>query len=266
MPAADPPIAGENLEIVDAPRAIMRHPSDLQRLLIALVIGAVGFLLATYLNTIGEAIAVEVINGVGRLSNTLVILGIITIDFFTLALPLIVVGFLVWTRQWRKLGTAALAAAVAVGLVLLIEAELVSRFAAGDLPYTPPRWLCTDSPGTFGIDCLAASRGWSTIIYSAAFAAVFSSMAPYLTARWRRFGWIMMGVLVLARMVEGLKPPVDDVLVLALGYAVGAAVLLILGAPDRRPRMSEIAASLGRSGFELSSLARASVDARGSTP
>ena len=254
------------LEITDAPRAIMRHPSDLQRLMIALFVGLIGFLLATYLNTIGEAFAVEVINGVGTLPNTIVILAIITIDFFALAVPVTVIGFLMWTRQWRKLGVASLAAAIAVLLAWLIEAELVSRFSAGDLPYSPPTWLCTGPTETFGLACVEASRGWGTVLYSAAFAAFFSAVSPYLTTRWRRFGWIMMGVLVFARMIDGLKPPVDDLLVLALGYSVGAATLLVLGAPDRRPRMSEIAASLGRSGFDLSTLAKASVDARGSTP
>jgi len=254
------------IEIVDAPRAIMRHPSDLQRLIIALVVGAVGFLLATYLNTIGEAITVEVINGVGRLSNTIVVLGIITIDFFTAALPLVVVGYLMWTRQWRRLGLAMLAAFIAMAAVWFIEGELVSRFSSGDLPFTPPGWLCVEPTEAFGLGCVEASRGWGTILYSAGFAAFFSAMSPYMTRRWRRFAWVMMIILVVARMIDGLKPPVDDLLVLALGYAIGAATLLILGAPDRRPRMSEIAASLQRSGFGLASLERASVDARGSTP
>lgn len=58
------------LEITDAPRALKRHPSDLQRLMIALFVGLIGFLLATYLNTIGEAFTVEVINGVGAVFLT----------------------------------------------------------------------------------------------------------------------------------------------------------------------------------------------------
>ena len=50
------------------------------------------------------------------------------------------------------------------------------------------------------------------------------------------------------------------------GWVAGAAVLVVLGAPSRRPTQEAIAAGLTISGLPLAELAPASVDARGSTP
>ncbi len=62
----------------------MRHPTDVQRLAIGLVVTIVGFFLATYLNTINEAITVEVINGLGAAPKPVIILAVITLDFLAL--------------------------------------------------------------------------------------------------------------------------------------------------------------------------------------
>ena len=46
-----------------AERKIVRHPTDLLRLIVAIVATILGFLLATTLNNLSEAITVEVIQG-----------------------------------------------------------------------------------------------------------------------------------------------------------------------------------------------------------
>jgi undecaprenyl-diphosphatase len=71
--------------------------------------------------------------------------------------------------------------------------------------------------------------------------------------------------LVLTRFV--LEPASFDSLKAALlGWAAGAATLVVLGAPSRRPTADAIRAGLADVGLPLETLAPASVDARGSTP
>ncbi|MGI9667474.1 MAG: hypothetical protein ACR2N2_10275, partial [Acidimicrobiia bacterium] len=254
------------VQITEPPRSLLRHPTDLQRLIVGLLVTGIGFLLATYLNTINEAITVEVINGVGTFPGPVVVLGIITVDFIAFIVPVAALGYLMWRREWRRLLVGAVAAAAAIAVVVLVEDFVVSKFAAGDLPFTPPNWVCTTEPTGFGLDCIAEARGWGSIVYVTALTAFFSTLTPSLTRRWRMFGWVLIGLLTIARMIDGLKPPVDDILIIAISYSIGAAVLLILGTPDRRPRGAAITEALARSGLQLESLSVAAVDARGSTP
>jgi undecaprenyl-diphosphatase len=58
----------------------------------------------------------------------------------------------------------------------------------------------------------------------------------------------------------------DSVKPALIGWVVGTAVLVIFGAPSRRPSVESIKTGLARSGLDLESLKAASVDARGSTP
>ena len=252
-------------ESTDKPR-IVRHPSDLQRLLLALLVGVGGFLLATYLNTISEAITVEVINGIATFPGPVIIAVVVAIDVLTIFLPLGVVGILMWQRRWRMLGLAIVGAVSAQVIVFFVETEVVNRFTSGDLPFTPPDWLCQEVSTLPSWQCIPATTGSASLVYAAGFAATFAVLYPQLSARWRRFGWGVVVVLVVTRMIESLVPPTGELLAVALGFIVGTAVLLIFGTPDRKPNNEQISGALSRSGWNLASLKRADVDARGSSP
>jgi glycosyltransferase 2 family protein len=58
----------------------------------------------------------------------------------------------------------------------------------------------------------------------------------------------------------------DTVLALLSGWVAGAAVVVTLGAPSRRPKGAAIATGLAEVGVPLARLEQASLDARGSTP
>ena len=252
---------------IDEPegRRIERHPSDVLRLVVALLVALVGFLLATMLNNISEAITVEVIDTVSKIPSVAVVVTITTLLLFASLLPLLSWGYLAWLRQWRRLGLGLLASAVAMGLVWLIGAEVVSRFSSPDLVFTAPDWICGDHVADSTQACVSGDTSLHTY-YLAGGVAFFSSLAPWMTKRWRRAAWITITVLVVVRMIQGLNPPLDEFLVIGISYAVGAAVLLAFGTPSRRPRGRDIVAALERSGIQLSELKRAGVDARGSTP
>ncbi len=246
-------------------RPIERHPSDVLRLVVALLVALVGFLLATMLNNISEAITVEVIDTVSKVPSVAVVVVITTLLLFAVLLPLLSWGYLAWLRQWRRLGLGLLASAVAMGLVWLIGAEVVSRFSSPDLVFTPPGWVCGDHLADSNQHCVSGDTSLHSY-FLAGGVAFFSSLAPWMTKRWRRAAWITITVLAVVRMIQGLHPPLDEFLVIGIAYAVGAAVLLAFGTPSRRPRGKDIVAALERSGIQLSELKRAGVDARGSTP
>jgi len=231
-----------------------------------LLVGVGGFLLATYLNTITEAITVEVINGVGTFPGPVIIAAAIAVDVLTIFLPLGVVGILMWQRRWRTLGLAVIAALSAQVIVFFVETEVVNRFASGDLPFTPPGWLCAEGTTLPSWQCIPATTGSASLVYAAGFAATFAVLYPQLSTRWRRFGWGIVIVLVVTRMVESLVPPTGELLAVALGFIVGTAVLLIFGTPDRKPSNEQISRALSRGGWDLASLRRAAIDARGSSP
>jgi undecaprenyl-diphosphatase len=253
-------------------RKVVRHPTDLLRLIIAILATILGFLLATTLNNISEAITVEVIEGFDVVPNGVMIfiLGIIgLVGFF---LPFVAVGYFIRKRQWRRLRLAILAVVVALVALWLLESFLVSKFSPPDLSFTPPAWICapgTDVANVGVFECIVDPGNVSPVaryFLIVSLTAFFSAVTPYLNRRWRRFGWISIIVIAATSMLSNLTAPTDEFLAIGIAYAVGAAVLLAFGEPNRRPRGKQVVEGLARSGIMLTELRRAGVDARGSVP
>ena len=164
-------------------------------------------------------------------------------------------GLLVWAlyrRRWRMLGTVALAGAVAAGLVSLLESG--DRLRSG----TGARRARRRSRSADG-------SGFPSTAGIAAVAAVLTAAAPWLDRRARRAGWaLMLGLMVTAFVDSPMS--FDAMLAVAVGWLVGAAVLVAAGAPSRRPSLQAVIDGLAAVGVPLSQLDRAGVDARGSTP
>ena len=99
----------------------------------------------------------------------------------------------------------------------------------------------------------------------AAIFGVLTAAAPWLGRRWRRAGWALIAGLTVTGFVDS---PVsfDSILALAVGWLSGAAVLVAVGAPTRRPTTQAVIDGLRAVGVPLQRLERAGVDARGSTP
>src|SRR5262249_58629158 len=68
----------------------------------------------------------------------------------------------------------------------------------------------------------------------AAGAAFATAAAPWLTRRWRRIAWALVIAMTVSRF---LVSPIafDSIRGLLIGWWAGAAVLVLLGAPSRRP-------------------------------
>ena len=94
---------------------------------------------------------------------------------------------------------------------------------------------------------------------------MLTAAAPWLSRRSRRAAWALLVGLMVTRFVS--TPVSFDSLEAALvGWLCGAGVLVLIGAPSRRPTPASIIAGLAAIGVPMQQLDRAGVDARGSTP
>ncbi len=269
-----------------------RLPSDLLRIVAALAAGLLGFLLASVLDNISVGITIEVVDAFDGLPTALVVTTILAVQLVAWILPLLVIGLLLLWRRYRRLALVLLAVIAAVAVAWGIQSELTARFAPPELAVEPPSWVCenveastqegvrADDPGAvgelvtdpddalrqvFGSHACVPGDGFPSIVYIAGLAAAFSVLTPWLNRRWRRTGWIVLLVFLVVRLIDGLLVPVDALLIVAMGYAIGAGVLLGFGSPDRRPRGLDVGKALVHHGFDVASVAPAVVDPSSTT-
>jgi hypothetical protein len=229
-----------------------RSPADVLRLVVAvgalLLLTLVGWLFGDTL----VGFASDLLRGLDALPDW-VVRGVAVA---TRAIAVVVlVGGLVLTgvrTGWRMVGTVLLAAAVGALLVV----------ALADIPDLPEGEVAAEVGSGFGP---LTSRGFPRPEGIAALAGALTAGAPWLSRRWRRWGWVAVGGLVVARFLAS-PTSFDSFESVLAGWVAGAAVLVALGAPPRRPTAGAIRDGLERGGLPLQSLDAASVDARGSTP
>jgi glycosyltransferase 2 family protein len=245
MEPAHPHVSQEDEDVVE------RSPSDVLRLVVAAVLLLV-LLLVEWL--FGDALvefAAELLRGLDALPDWIVS----TVVVGTRALAVVVLGgglvAAVWQRRWRLLVTVGLAGLVGAALAGLLTAfgpESGSTVLDLDEVVTP-----------------LTSPGFPTAVGVAVVSAVLTAAAPWLTRRWRRLGWLLVIGVVLTRFVSSAIS-FDSFRNALVGWFAGAAVLLALGAPRRRPSGESLAQGLAAVGVPVATLEAASVDARGSTP
>ncbi len=256
-----------------------RQPSDLLRTIVALATGVIGYLMASALDTVSIGVASEVISAFEKLPSPLVVTTILAVQLLAWALPVVVVAVLVVRRRYRRLALVALAV-TAAGLVSWgIQGELAG-IASTELTVTPPSWVCANLVGStqqsigaadpnsvgnivtqpdtlgqvLGSHACVPGDGFPSIVYLAGLAAAISTLTPWLNRKWRRATWIVLVIFLMVRVIDGLLPPIDALLMMALGYAIGGATLLAFGSPDRTPKTFEVATALTDHGFDITSI------------
>ena len=156
-------------------------------------------------------------------------------------------------KRYRLFGYV-FAASVAAMLLMTGIDSVVDRLT--------PETLTNRVAERAGIDVSVADG----VVGAAQLAAIFIAVAPFVSRRWRRAGMVVTALLVVGRLIVTPRLPVDLLLALPVGAAVGTAVLLAFGRPDRRPTLAAIRAGLAAAGLPVSEVHVAKVDARGSTP
>jgi undecaprenyl-diphosphatase len=71
--------------------------------------------------------------------------------------------------------------------------------------------------------------------HAAVAAALATAAHPYLSPRGRRIVWILAFLVMVSRVYVGAHLPLDVIGGAGLGYAIGALMHLVLGAPEGHP-------------------------------
>ena len=176
---------------------------------------------------------------VGVLSPTQSNLVYLAYGIAIVALPFVILVGLIAGRQWKLLGAYAAAGFIAV-LALSITGEGI----------TAPRWHLdlTERLSTTLSQFLDDPR-WIAML-----AAVLTVSGPWLPARWRRWWWTLLLAFVPIHLVVSAVVPARSLLGLAVGWFVGAVVVLVVGTPALEVPLDDAVRALSRRSIEVSAL------------
>jgi undecaprenyl-diphosphatase len=236
----------------DAPaERIERSPADVLRLVVAAITLVLALLLGWWFEDELVAFGTELLQGFDAVPQWIV--DVVVIGTRLLAVVVLAGGLVaaVIRGRWRMLVTACVAVGLAVALAAVLDA--IDREEGGTSASV------STELGPF------SNEGFPGALGLAAAAAALTAAAPWLSRRWRRLAWVLVAGLVVSRM---LTAPVsfDGPIAAFAGWLCGAAVLVALGAPSRRPTPDAVVGGLRAVGLDVAQLEPASVDARGSTP
>ena len=226
-----------------------RHPGDVIRLIAAVSVLAaaavIAVLLPALLRPAAAITAVGPVTAAGR-----VLTGLVQVTAAAAALVLLAAALRY--RRFRVLvivaGGFAAAAALMAGITYLAGPG-GSALPAG---LRQGSWL--------------AGAGFPDPAVLAGLAAVAVAAAPWLSRPWRRAAWATLLLIGAARLVTGGLLPLQLVLALATGVAVGAGLLVVFGVPDRRMGPAGVAAALRAGGVPVSQVTGPLAAAKGSRP
>ncbi|MDT5094894.1 MAG: glycosyltransferase 2 family protein [Mycobacterium sp.] len=155
------------------------------------------------------------------------------------ALPFVILIGLIISRRWQLLGAYGAAGLVAV-LALSIKRSGFSR----------PQWHfdLSDKLDT------NLSRFLDDPRWIAMLAAVLTVSGPWVPASWRRWWWALLLAFVPIHLLVSAVVPADTLLGLAVGWFVGALVVLIVGTPALEVPLEDAVRALDRQGVTVTEL------------
>ncbi|MDT7755105.1 MAG: glycosyltransferase 2 family protein [Mycobacterium sp.] len=156
-----------------------------------------------------------------------------------LALPFAILTGLILGRQRRLLGAYA-----AAGLLAVISLSVSGNGISA------PRWHfdLSDRLRTTLSQFLDDPR-WIAML-----AAMLTVSGPWLPARWRRWWWALLLAFVPIHLVVSAIVPARTLLGLAVGWFVGALVVLLVGTPALEVPLDGAVRALARRGFVANAL------------
>lgn len=218
---------------------LTRRTNDILRLALAAVFLAA--VIGSSLVTRYEWVALErsVSQIVGVLSPTQSNLVYLAYGIAILALPFAILIGLIVGRQWKLLGAYAVA-----GLLAVLSLSIRSSGLAA------PRWHfdLSERLATVLAQFLDDPR-WIAML-----AAMLTVSGPWLPARWRRWWWTLLLAFVPIHLVVSAIVPARTLLGLAVGWFVGALVVLVVGTPALEVPLDGAVRALAGRGYRVSRL------------
>lgn len=218
---------------------LTRRTNDILRLILAALFLATVVTSSLITRTQWVALEKSVSQIVGVLSPAQSNLVYLIYGIAILALPFVILIGLIVARQWKLLGAYA-----AAGLLAVFCLSISGKGIAA------PRWHfdLSDRLSTMLSQFLDDPR-WIGML-----AAVLTVSGPWLPARWRRWWWALLLAFVPIHLVVSAIVPARALLGLAVGWFVGALVVLVVGTPALEVPLDGAVRALARRGFVVSAL------------
>jgi uncharacterized protein (TIRG00374 family) len=218
---------------------LARRTNDIIRLVLATVFLAVVITSSVITRPQWVALERSISEIVGVLTPTQSDLVYLAYGIAILALPFAILIGLIAARQWKLLGAYAAAGVLAV-LALSIGGNGISA----------PRWHfdLSDRPQTVLAQILDDPR-WIAML-----AAVLTVSGPWLPARWRHWWWTLLLAFVPIHLFVSAIVPARSLLGLAVGWFVGALVVLVVGTPALEVPLDGAVRALAKRGYMASAL------------
>src|SRR5918995_488435 len=228
--------AAADVAVSVAPRQRVRSQADIARLLASLALLGGGVLIAVVArNTIGgaeEDIADVYERVPDRFADVLAAVAVVSATFVPVTT---VIGLLV-RRRYRLASALVVGGIGAVVGMNWLSGVLADRGVVAAVDPTTDQVVELTDPEFATSPLIAAA---------VAFVVIASS---WLSQQWRRVLWFGVGLLIVFRVVSSSEPPLDIVIAVALGMAVGYLALLAFGTDSSDPDADELVSMLRQVG------------------
>ncbi|MBS4728710.1 flippase-like domain-containing protein [Mycobacterium sp. SM1] len=155
------------------------------------------------------------------------------------ALPFVILIGLIAARQWKLLGAYG-----AAGIIAILALSISGTHIAA------PQWHFDLSQR---LDTLP-SQFLDDPRWIAMLAAVLTVSGPWLPARWRHWWWALLLGFVPIHLLVSAVVPARSLLGLAVGWFVGALVVLVVGTPALEVPLHGAVRAMARRGLAVSAL------------
>ena len=218
---------------------LTRRTNDILRLVLSAALLAIVITSSLVTRTRWDELEKSISRIVGVLTPTQSDVVYLVYGVAILALPFMILIGLILARQWKLLGPYAAAALIAF-LALSITGK---RLAA-------PQWHfdLSDRLRTV-LDQFLDDPRWIGML-----AAVLTVSGPWLPARWRHWWWTLLLAFIPIHLVVSAIVPARSLLGLAVGWFVGALVVLVSGTPALEVPLDGAVRALAKRGFDVSGL------------
>jgi uncharacterized membrane protein YbhN (UPF0104 family) len=218
---------------------LTRRTNDILRVVLAALFLVIVIAASLITRAKWEGLEKSISNFVGVLPSTQANLVYLIYGMAILALPFVILFSLIVSRQWKLLGAYA-----AAGLIALLALSVSANGIAA------PRWHfdLSERLDTVSSQFIDDPR-WIAML-----AAVLTVSGPWLPARWRRWWWALLLAFVPIHLVVSAVVPARALLGLAVGWLVGALVVLVVGTPALEVPLDGAVRALARRGFAVAGL------------
>jgi glycosyltransferase 2 family protein len=216
-----------------------RHPGDVVRVVVWGAATIVLVLLIELAEGTNAGIREDLGEAVALIPLAVRELALAAAQIAALLVPVVIAICLVTQRRWRRTVVLVAAAAVGAGLFVLLDRAI---------------GLSGRAPGALDEDSWLISTRFPSTAYLAAAASVTIVGKPWLGRGWRRGADRALWLLLLTMLVAGTSGLAELLLAITTGSLAGAALLVAVGAPNRRPSPQAVAEGLRRCDLDVTAL------------